>query len=527
MRYRDQVRMSVRLVRARSSSGQARPSKAGEQATEETMTDAVALPTTRTGWSEASCAPRLGWVLVLTSAAFFMTCLDTLVVATALPRIQESLHVGFASLQWTVNAYNIALAAGVICAAALGDRYGRRRFFVLGLALFTVASAACAVAPTAALLIGARTAQGLGGAIILPLSLTILTEAYPAERRAAVFGIYGGLAGLAVALGPIVGGAVTQGLDWHWIFWINVPIGIAAGVLSMRLLPETFGPRTPLDLGGVALITVALVGIVWGLVRGNDAGWTSAEIVSAFVVGVTALAGFVVWEARTEHPMLSLRLLRIPAFAAGNAAAFFAMASISAGAFLTTQYFQFGLGYSPLQTGLRLLPFFGTPMVVAPLAGKFAGRLGLRPVIVAGLALLGAGFAAVAFAATLHPSYVVLVVALFAAGVGVSMTIPTVPAAVFGAVDPEQMGTASGTNTMVQRFGAVFGVAIASAVFSANGHLGNSTTFTDGFRPAVMVAAVLALLGALAGFAVSTRTTQEPAAEPNQPTQHAATRAAA
>ena len=196
---------------------------------------------------------HLRWVLVLTSAAFFMTCLDSLVVATALPRIQESLHVSFASLQWTVNAYNIALAAGIICAAALGDRYGRRRFFVVGLLLFTVASAACAVAPNAALLIGARTVQGLGGAIILPLSLTILTGAFPAERRAAVFGIYGGLAGLAVALGPIVGGAVTQGLDWHWVFWVNVPIGIAAGVLSLRLLPETFGPRIPLDLIGVGL----------------------------------------------------------------------------------------------------------------------------------------------------------------------------------------------------------------------------------------------------------------------------------
>jgi EmrB/QacA subfamily drug resistance transporter len=466
-------------------------------------------------------------VLVLTSAAFFMTCLDTLVVATALPRIQESLHVGFASLQWTVNSYNIAIAAGIICAAALGDRYGRRRFFVLGLTLFTVASAACAVAPTAAFLIGARTAQGLGGAIILPLSLTILTEAFPTERRATVFGIYGGLAGLAVALGPIVGGAVTEGLDWHWIFWINVPIGIAAGLLSLRLLPETFGPRTPLDLGGVALITVALVGIVWSLVRGNDAGWASAETVSTFVVGVAALAAFVVWEARVEHPMLSLQLLRIPAFAAGNAAAFFAMASISAGAFLTTQYFQFGLGYSPLQTGLRLLPFFGTPMVVAPLAGKFSGRLGLRRVIVVGLTLLGLGFLCVAFAASLHPNYLVLVVALFIAGVGVSMTIPTVPAAVFGAVDPAEMGKASGTNNMLQRFGAVFGVALASAVFSASGRIGTPTTFTDGFRPALMVAAVLALLGALAGVAISTRTAKAPAADAGKPIGQPATPVAA
>jgi EmrB/QacA subfamily drug resistance transporter len=461
-------------------------------------------------------------VLVLTSAAFFMTCLDSLVVGTALPRIQQSLHVGFASLQWTVNAYNIAVAAGIICAAALGDRYGRRRFFAFGLLLFTAASGACALAPSANLLIGARTAQGLGGAIILPLSLTILTEAFPAERRAAVYGIYGGLAGLAVASGPIVGGAVTEGLDWHWIFWINVPIGIAAGVLSLRLLPDTFGPRTPLDLGGVGLITIALVGIVWALVRGNDAGWTSAEIAATFAVGAAALVGFVIWEARVAHPMLSLQLLRIPAFAAGNAASFFAMGSISAGAFLTTQYFQFGLGYSPLQTGLRLLPFFGTPMIIAPLAGRFAGRLGLRPVIVAGLALLGGGFVWVAIVASLHPSYVELVIALAIAGVGVSMTLPTVPAAVFGAVDPAQMGKASGTNSMVQRFGAVFGVALASAVFSANGRIGTPATFTDGFRPAVLVAAVLALLGAVAGLAVRTRAASEPLADIEDPIAQAA-----
>lgn len=455
--------------------------------------------------AEASEGRRLGWVLALTSAAFFMSCLDTLVVATALPRIQESLHVSFANLQWTVNAYNIAVAAGIICAAALGDRFGRRRLFCLGLGLFTLASAACALAPSAAVLIGARTVQGLGGAVILPLSLTILTEAFPAERRATVFGIYGGLAGLAVALGPIVGGAITQGIGWHWIFWINIPIGVATVLLSARLLPETFGPRTPLDLGGVGLCTIAMVGITWGLVRANDVGWGSAETLATLGGGAAALAAFLAWERRVAHPMLSLRLLRVPAFAAGNAAAFFSMASISAGAFLTSQYFQFALGYSPLQSGLRLLPFFGTPMIVAPLAGRFSGRVGLRPVIVAGLAMLGGGFIWVALAASLHPSYPVLVFGLSIAGVGVSMTIPTVPAAVFGAVDPSEMGSASGTNQMLGRFGAVFGVALTTSVFSAYGTLGSPAGFTDGFRPGVAVAAALALAGALAGLAVAAR----------------------
>jgi EmrB/QacA subfamily drug resistance transporter len=434
-----------------------------------------------------------------------MTALDALVVATALPRIQESLHVGFASLQWTVNSYNIAVAAGIICGAALGDRFGRRRLFVLGLLLFTVASAACALAPDAGLLIAARTIQGLGGAIVLPLSLTILTDAFPVERRATVVGVYGGLAGLAIALGPIVGGVVTEGLDWHWIFWLNVPIGLLAIVLAPRFLPETFGSTAPIDLPGVGLITVGVVGLVWGLVRANDAGWGSVEIVSTLAVGIAALCAFVVWESRAPHPMLPLRLLAIRPFAAGNAAAFFSMGSISAGSFLTTQYFQFGLGYSPLQTGLRLLPFFATPMFIAPLAGAVSGRLGLRPVIALGLALLGAGFAWVALIASLHPSYPEIVIALVIAGVGVSMSLPTVPTAVLGAVEPSEMGTASATNNMMQRFGAVFGIAVASSVFSTYGKLGSPASFTDGFRPAVAVAAVLALLGALAGLAVSVR----------------------
>jgi len=220
------------------------------------------------------------WALTLTSVAFFMVALDTLVVITALPAMQRDLRTGLSTLEWTVNSYGLAFAAGIITAAALGDRYGRRRIFTIGLALFTVASAACALAPNVSVLIAARTVQGLGGAIVLPLSLTILTTAFPAERRGTIVGIYGGLAGLAVAAGPLVGGAVTQGINWHWIFWINVPIGVAAAVASLRLLPESYGARERLDLAGVGLVTGGVVAIVWALVRASQAGWASPEIVS-------------------------------------------------------------------------------------------------------------------------------------------------------------------------------------------------------------------------------------------------------
>jgi EmrB/QacA subfamily drug resistance transporter len=451
-----------------------------------------------------SSAP--GWVLGLTSLSFFMVVLDSLVVITALPSMQADLHVGLPTLQWTVNAYGITFAAGIITAAALGDRFGRRRVFVCGVALFTIASAACAVAPNASLLIAARTAQGLGGAAVLPLSLTILTGAFPAERRGAIIGIYGGLAGLAVASGPIIGGALTQGIDWHWIFWANVPLGIAATVLSARLLPESKGAQARLDLLGVALVSAAAGGLVWGLARANDAGWASAEVLGALAGGAILLAAFLAWESRAAEPMLPLRLLRIPAFAAGNATAFLMTGAIFGGALLVTQYFQLALGYGPLATGVRLLPFTMTPIFVAPLAGAFSDRIGRRPVIATGLTIQAAGFAWVALTASVDASYAELVAALLVAGVGVSMALPAVPSAVLSSVRPAEMGKASGINNMMQRFGAVFAVAIASSVLAAYGHVDSAAGVTDGFRPAIAICALLSLLGAVTALAVPGRT---------------------
>ena len=457
--------------------------------------------------------PRLGWILGLTSAAYFMVVLDSLVVITALPRMQRDLHVGLASLQWTVNSYGIAFAAGIITAAALGDRLGRRKIFVAGLALFTLASAACALAPSASALIAARAVQGLGGAAVLPLSLTILTAAFPAQRRGAIVGIYGGLAGLAVAIGPLVGGAVTEGLDWHWIFWVNVPIGVAVGLLALRLLPESHGAPARLDLPGVALISAGVVSLVWGLVRAGQAGWGSAEIVATLAAGTALLGAFLYWEGRAPEPMLPLRLLRIRAFAAGNATAFLMSGAIFAAGFFVAQYFQFALGYSPLATGVRLLPWFATPMLVSPVAGALSDRVGRRPVIASGLLLQAIGFGWVALKASAGGNSLGLVLALLVAGVGISMALPTVPTAVLSAVAPAEMGKASGISNMMQRFGAVFAIAIASSVFAANGHLGSPASVTSGFRPAMAVATALSLLGAITALAMTART-REAAADP-------------
>lgn len=457
---------------------------------------------------------RLGWVVGLTSTAYFMVVLDSVVVITALPRMQRDLHVSLSSLQWTLNAYGIAFAAGIITAAALGDRFGRRKVFTIGLALFTVASVACALAPNLSELIAARTVQGLGGAMVLPLSLTILTAAFPIERRGMIVGIYGGLAGLAVAMGPIVGGAVTQGIDWHWIFWINVPIGLVAVPLGLRLLPESYGAPERLDLVGAGLVTAGVVALVWALTRSGDVGWASAETVGALVTGTALLAAFLWWEHRAAEPMVPVRLFAVRDFAIGNLTTFLMSGAIFAGGLLVTEEFQLARHYSPTGAGVRLLPFFATPMFVSPVAGAVSDRIGRRPIIVVGLSLLTAGFVWVAWSGSLATSWVELVIALLVAGVGISMALPTVPTAVLSAVAPDEMGKASGINYMAQRFGAVFAVAIGSTVFATSGGLGSPAAVTAGFKPALWACTVFAGLGTLAATAMSARPKPAVEAEP-------------
>ncbi len=452
-----------------------------------------------------STARRLGWVVGLTSTAYFMVILDSVVVITALPRMQRDLHVSLASLQWTLNAYGIAFAAGIITAAALGDRFGRRKVFTIGLTLFTVGSVACALAPTISALIAARTAQGLGGAVVLPLSLTILTAAFPVERRGMIVGIYGGLAGLAVAMGPIVGGVVTQSIDWHWIFWINVPIGVIAVLLGVRLLPESYGAPERLDLIGVGLITAGVVALVWALSRANEVGWSSAEVVGPSIAAALLLVVFLRWESSVRAPLVPLRLFAVRDFAVGNVATFLMSGAIFAGGLLVTEEFQLARHYSPVGAGVRLLPFFATPMFISPLAGALSDRIGRRPIIVVGLSMLTAGFAWVAWQGALRTSSIELVIALLIAGIGISMALPTVPTAVLSAVAPHEMGKASGINYMAQRFGAVLAVAIGSTVFATYGGLGNPGTVTAGFKAALWACTVFAGLAALAAIAMSAR----------------------
>lgn len=442
---------------------------------------------------------RTGWVLALTGIGSLMAALDTLVVASALPSIRLDLHATVAELEWTVNAYNLSFAVLLITAAALGDRFGRRRLFAVGLVLFALASAACAVSPNVGWLIAARAVQGVGAALIMPLGLALLSGAFPPDKRGAAIGIFSAITGIAVAAGPLVGGAIVDGIDWSWVFWLNVPIGLVAAPLVRSKLDERFGPDTEPDVRGLALVTAGALGVVWGLVRGNTAGWGSAEVLATLVAGTLGLIAFGLWERRATHPMLPPRLFRSRSFSAGNAAMFCVFASLFAAVFFFSQLMQTGLGYGPLDAGLRLLPWTGTFLVFAPLAGALTERVGERPLMVGGLLVQAAGTAWVAVLADGGVGYGSLVFPLFVAGVGVSFAIPAAQNSVVGSADADAIGKAAGANSMMRELGGVFGIALAVAVFAGAGNYASPLTFLNGFTPAIAVSTGFALLGALIG----------------------------
>jgi EmrB/QacA subfamily drug resistance transporter len=420
---------------------------------------------------------RTLWTFAITSLALVMVTLDNLVVTTALPVIRTDLHASLEGLEWTVNAYTLTFAVLLLTGAALGDRFGRRRMFAVGLGIFTVASAVAALAPSMGVLVAARAVQGAGGAIVMPLTLTILSAAVPAERRGVALGAWGGIGGLAVALGPLVGGAVVSGLSWQWIFWINVPVGLVLIPLALRRLDETRGPSDRLDLPGVGLVSAGLLGIVWGLVRGNGQGWTSPEIVIALAGGAIVLAGFVLWELRTASPMLPMRFFRNRTFAMTNLASLLMFFGMFGSIFLLAQFFQTVQGYSPFGSGLRILPWTAMPIFVAPIAGALSDRIGGRQLIATGLALQAVGLGWIAAVANV----------------------------VLSAVKPQEEGQASGANNAIRELGGVFGVAVLASIFAHYGGYGSGPSFVDGLTPAIWVGAVVVAVGALAALLIPRR----------------------
>jgi EmrB/QacA subfamily drug resistance transporter len=440
----------------------------------------------------------MAWVIVLTSIGSLMGALDTLVVSTALPTIRLDLGASISELEWTVNAYNLSFAVMLITAAALGDRFGRRRLYALGLVGFALASALCALAPNVGWLIAARAVQGVGAAFMMSLGLALLTAAFPPERRGTAIGLFSAVTGIAVASGPLVGGAVVNGLDWTWIFWLNVPIGLLAAPFVVARLRESFGPETALDLPGLGLVTAGAFGIVWALVRGNAAGWASLEVLGALAAGLLLVAAFVAWERRAPAPMIPVSFFRSRGFSAGNTAIFFVFGSLFAEVYFFSQLLQTGMGYDALGAGLRLMPWTATFLLVGPVAGALADRIGERPLMVTGLLVQAVGTAWIALIASPDLAYSQLVPPLVVAGVGISMAIPSAQNSVIGSMALENVGKAAGTNSVMRELGGVFGIAVAVAAFAGAGGYASAQAFTDGFVPAAAVAAGLALGGAAA-----------------------------
>jgi EmrB/QacA subfamily drug resistance transporter len=445
---------------------------------------------------------RKVWTFLIVSFGLFMVTLDNLVVTTALNVIREDLNATLAQLEWVVNAYTLVFAVFLIMGAALGDRFGRKRAFIAGVAIFTAASAAAALSSTAPELIAARAVQGIGGAMIMPLSLVLLSEAFPAERSGAVLGAWSAIAGLGVAIGPLIGGAIVSGLAWEWIFWVNVPVGFVLIPLAWTMLTESKGPFDRLDPIGFVLVSAGLFGVVWALVRAPSQGWTSTEILVTLIGGVLLLVVFALWERRAPAPMLPMRFYRSRTFTMTQLVSLLMYFGLFGVVFLIAQFLQFAQGYSPFEAGLRTLPWTGVPMLIAPIAGVFAERFGGGRVMAVGLAFMAGGFAYLAAVITPDVPYATQVPGLVCAGIGMGLYFSPVAHTILSSVRRQEAGQASGAHSATREVGGVLGVAVLATIFASYGGYESPQTFVDGLTPALWTGAVIVGAGAIAALLV-------------------------
>jgi EmrB/QacA subfamily drug resistance transporter len=439
-------------------------------------------------------------VLLATGIPMFMATLDNLVMTNALPVLHQDLGASVEELQWFINAYTLVFASLILFAVALGDRFGRRTVFAAGITIFTLASTLAAFATDPTQLIVARAVQGLGGAGIMPLSLSLLAGSVDPKRRPLAIGIWGGIAGLGVAAGPLIGGAVVEGWNWQGIFWINVPVGIIAVPLILAILPNAFGDKVRADIVGVLLAGLGVLGIVFGIVRGNPAGWDSAEVIGSLIAGTILLAAFIVWELRTSAPLLPLRLFRDRSFSVANIVGFGFSFGMFGAVFILIQFLQIVQGNSPLQAAVLTTPWTMAPMVVAPLAGAFAGRIGTRNLIVAGLTLQALGLFWIAATMSADVPYTTLLPAFISAGIGMGLVFAPSSTAVLAHIRPEDTAKASGTNSTLREIGVALGIAVLTAVFTGAGGQLTPTGYVHAAVPAVFVGASVLLATALIGL---------------------------
>lgn len=441
-----------------------------------------------------------GLALAATGVPMFMATLDNLVMTNALPVIHLELDANVEQLQWFVNAYTLSFASLILFAVGLGDRIGRRTMFLAGIVVFTAASVLAALSTDPTQLIVARAVQGASGAAIMPLSLSLLAGAVEPRRRPLAIGVWGGIAGLGVAAGPLIGGAVVEGWSWQAIFWINVPVGILALPLALLALPNTRGARLRLDVPGVLLAGLGVLGLVYGIVRGNDAGWDSLEVIAALVAGVALLAGFLVREARTAAPLLPLRLFRDRSFGIANLVGFGFSFGMFGAVFILIQFLQVVQGASPLEAAVQTTPWTMAPMVVAPLAGFIAPRVGTRVLIVAGLLLQAAGLAWLALVMGADTAYTTMLPAFIAAGIGMGLVFAPSSTAVLANIAEADTAKASGTNSTLREIGVALGIAVMTAVFTGAGGELTPTGYVDAAVPAIVVGAAVLLVSALAAL---------------------------
>jgi EmrB/QacA subfamily drug resistance transporter len=439
---------------------------------------------------------KRGWTLAIVSLGLFMVVLDNLVVNVALPSIHRDLGASIQSLEWTVNAYVLSYAVLLLTGAALGDRFGRKRMFIAGLALFTASSAAAAVAPTTGLLIVARACQGVGAAITTPLTLTLLAEAFPPERRGIAIGVWSGISGVAVALGPLVGGAVIQAADWHWIFWINVPIGVVLVTLAARKLSESHGAARSLDLVGLGLGSAGLFGVVFGLVQSQSAGWSSPQVMLGLIAGAALVVGFVLYELRAAEPLLPMEFFASRSFTVTNVVSLAMYFGMFGSIFFLSQFMQNVLHNTPLQAGLKLLVWTGASMLVSPLAGYFSERVGSRLFMVVGLSLQALALSWLSLLASTSTSFTSMIAPMAMAGAGMALVFAPAANAILASVRTEQAGQASGATNAIRELGGVLGIAVLATVFTSHGGYGSPRAFVDGMVPAMWVGAAVLAVGA-------------------------------
>jgi len=442
-----------------------------------------------------------GWTFLAALVAVFMVAIDTLVVTTALPVIQQKLNADLEGLEWTVNAYTLTFAVFLLSGAALGDRYGRRLVFALAMVVFIGASAAAALSTDIETLIAARAVQGLGAAAILPLTLTLLVSVVSPEQRGHALGLWGAMVGLGIALGPVIGGSITEYWSWQWIFWVNVPIGLLL-LPVMALVRESRGGAGRLDPIGTILVTAGLFGIVFALVRGNGDGWTSAPVLTGLIVGGALVLLFLLWEARAKAPMVPLGMFRHRGFSLTMVATIIMPFGVFGAIFLATQYLQTVLGYSPLEAGIRTLPWTAMPMIAAPISGRLMDKIGGKPLVLLGLVLQAIGIGWLALIAEPDLAYGNLVIPFILTGLGLGIFLAPIAGLAIGFVPQALQGVASGTSNAIRQLGTVLGVSVAGAILGAYGAFESAQTFTDGMVASFTVGAIALAFAALVTLAI-------------------------